>query len=111
MTMGKTAAAASAAARRKFLVIRRLGYHANRMGSRLTRRDILAGGLGFSLVAAIQPLNAQDDPAAARPKPGDRLVRDGDEAKIPLTPADIVEDAKPTVAWAIEPASGVVRSG
>ena len=111
MTMGKTAATASAAARREFLVIRRLGYHANRMGSRLTRRDILAGGLGFSLVAAIQPLNAQDDAAAARPKPGDLLVRDGDDSKTPLTPADIASDAKPILAWALDPTSAVVRNG
>ena len=30
-----------------------------------------------------------------------RDVRDGDEARTPLTPADIVADAKPTVAWAM----------
>src|SRR5437667_11508566 len=79
------------------------------MGHGVRRRDVLLGGLGIIAVSGYA--RAQDDPAAARPKPGDRLVRDGDEAKIPLTPADIVEDAKPTVAWAIEPASGVVRSG
>ena len=41
-----------------------------------------------------------------RPKPGDLLVRDGDEARTPLTPADIVADAKPTVAWAMDPSGG-----
>jgi len=32
-----------------------------------------------------------------RPQPGDQLVRDGDETKTPLTPADIVADVKPLV--------------
>jgi len=82
------------------------------MGQRVRRRDVLLGGLGLSLVSAIQPAaGAQDDPAAMRPKPGDVLVRDGDEAKTPLTPDDIVVDAMPTVAWALEPASGIVRNG
>ena len=45
-----------------------------------------------------------------RPKPGDLLVRDGDEARTPLTPADIVADAKPTVAWAMDPGGGIVRN-
>jgi rieske iron-sulfur protein len=76
----------------------------------LTRRNILAGGLGLGLIAALDPaLRAQDDPAAARPKPGDLLVRDGDDSKTPLTTADIT-DAKPTVAWALEPAGRVVRN-
>jgi rieske iron-sulfur protein len=81
------------------------------MGHGVRRRDVLLGGLGMGLAAAIEPAHAQDDPAAVRPKPGDLLVKDGDEAKTPLTAADIVADAKPTVAWPLEPATGVVRSG
>jgi rieske iron-sulfur protein len=81
------------------------------MGQRVGRRDVLLGGLGLGVVAAVQPAGAQDDPAAARPKPGDLLVRDGDDAKTPLTPADIVADAKPIVAWALEPGGGIVRNG
>src|SRR5213076_234062 len=41
---------------------------------------------------------------------GDFLVRDGDDAKTPLTTVDIVADAKPTVAWALDPSSSIVRS-
>jgi len=79
------------------------------MGQRVGRRDVLLGGLG--MIAITGYARAQDDPAAARPRTGDLLVRDGDDAKKPLTPADIVENAKPVLAWALEPATGVVRSG
>src|SRR4051794_29316608 len=80
------------------------------MGQGVKRRDLLAGGLALGVIAAIEPaLRAQDDTAAARPKPGDLLVRDGDDSKTPLTPGDVSE-AKPTVAWALEPASRVVRN-
>ena len=82
------------------------------MGQKIRRRDLLAGGLGLSLVAiAGSKTGAQDDPAAARPKPGDLLVRDGDADKKPLTPADIAADAKPTAAWALDPSTGTVRNG
>ena len=81
------------------------------MGQRVRRRDVLLGGIGLGLVAAIEPnLHAQDDPAAMRPKAGDLLVRDGDAAKTPLTPDDIVVDAKPLNAWAMDPAEKIVRS-
>ena len=82
------------------------------MGHGVRRRDVLAGGLGMGLVS-LRPRNAyaQDDLAAMRPAPGDFLVRDGDADKKPLTPADIVSDAKPTAAWALEPGSGTVRNG
>ena len=42
----------------------------------MKRRDLLLGGLG--MIALTGYAAAQDDPAAARPKPGDVLVRDGD---------------------------------
>jgi|ERR1043166_99720 Rieske Fe-S protein len=74
----------------------------------MKRRDVLLGGL--AMVAVSGYALGQDDPAAARPKPGDLLVRDGDADKKPLTPADIADNAKPTVAWALEPASGIVRN-
>ena len=54
---------------------------------------------------------AQDDPAAMRPKEGDLIVKAGDAAKRPLTPADIPLGAMQTVAWAMDPADGTVRSG
>jgi len=81
------------------------------MGHGVRRRDVLLGGLGLGVIAAADGARAQDDPAAARPKPGDFLVRDGDDAKMPLTPADIVAGAKPIVGWALDPASAVMRAG
>ena len=51
----------------------------------MKRRDVLLGGLGMIAVSGYA--RAQDDPAAARPKPGDLLVREGDDSKTPLTPA------------------------
>jgi len=82
------------------------------MGQKIRRRDLLAGGLGISLVAISgSKAVAQDDPAAVRPKPGDLLVRDGDADKKPLAHAEIAADAKPTVAWAMEPDSKTVRNG
>ena len=86
------------------------------MGQRVRRRDILIGGLGLGVAAAVDPklvptLHAQDDPAAMRPKPGDLIVRDGDAAKTPLTPDEVKADAKPLVAWAMEPVEKIVRNG
>ena len=81
------------------------------MGQRVGRRDVLLGGIGLGLVAAIEPVRAQDDPAAARPKPGDLLVKDGDDSKTPLTPADISDNSKPIACWALEPGTGIVRAG
>jgi len=79
---------------------------------RIGRRELLTGGLGAGLGLGLATLAAgQDDPAAARPRPGDLIVRDGDDTKTPLTPADIVADAKPTIAWAMEPGDKIVRSG
>jgi len=81
------------------------------MGHGVGRREVLLGGLGLGFITLVPgPVRAQDDPAAMRPKSGDLLVRDGDDTKTPLTPADIVEDAMPTVAWAMEPAGQVIRS-
>ena len=59
-------------------------------------------GLGFRL---------QDDPASVRPKEGDLLVKSGDAANTPLTPADIPVGAKHTLAWAMDPADKTVRTG
>jgi rieske iron-sulfur protein len=79
---------------------------------RIGRRQLLKGGIGAGIGLGLGPRSAesQDDQATMRPKPGDLLVRDGDETRTPLTPADIVADAKPTVAWAMEPDGKIVRS-
>ena len=84
--------------------------------SRIGRRRLLKGGIGAGIGLGLAPYTTymasagQDDQAAMRPKPGDLLVRDGDETRTPLTPADIVADARPTVAWAMDPNGGIVRS-
>src|SRR5256885_12395330 len=72
------------------------------------RRVLLKAALacGLSRGAA-----AQSDPAWLPPQPGDHLVRLGDAAKKPLTAADIPADAIQTAAWAMDPASGTLRSG
>ena len=81
------------------------------MGHGIGRRNVLRGGLGLALVAAADPARAQDDPATVRPRPGDLLVRDGDAERKPLARDDIADNAKPILAWAVEPASGIVRNG
>jgi len=53
----------------------------------------------------------QEDPASARPKEGDFLIKADDAAKTPLAPADIPLGAKHTLAWAMDPTSKTVRSG
>ena len=78
------------------------------MGQGVGRREVLLGGL--AMVAVTGYTQAQDDPAAMRPKAGDLLVRADDNSKKPLTPDDIAENAKPVLAWALDP-SGVVRNG
>jgi Rieske Fe-S protein len=77
------------------------------VGRRTLLKGALGAGLGLSLARVA---GSQDDPAAARPRPGDLLVRDGDDSKTPLTPADIVAGAKATAAWAMEPGEKIVRS-
>jgi Rieske Fe-S protein len=72
----------------------------------MDRRDVIKILALTSLGAA-----AQDDPAAMRPKEGDLIVKAGDAAKKPLTAADIPLGAMQTVAWAMDPTDGTVRSG
>jgi Rieske Fe-S protein len=55
--------------------------------------------------------DAQENPAAMRPKPGDRLVKVDDQKAIPLTPDDIPLAADQTMAWAMDPVDKTIRSG
>jgi rieske iron-sulfur protein len=72
-----------------------------------SRRGVLASALAFILDIATG--GARAEPADERPKPGDLLVRlDGGAA---LTPTDIVADARPIMAWPMDPAGSVVRNG
>jgi Rieske Fe-S protein len=77
------------------------------------RRDLLRAGLGAGIGLSLTPALAvgQDDPASARPRDGDLLVRSGDSAKTPLALDDVQPGAKPILAWAMDPQDGTVRSG
>jgi Rieske Fe-S protein len=66
---------------------------------------VLLSAIGVSLGFA------QDDPAALRPKRGDVLIKVGDAARTPLTPADLPLATGYTMAWAMDPADKTVRSG
>ncbi len=82
------------------------------MEHRLKRREWLGGGIGLGVISLLpRDARAEDDPATARPKPGDVLVRDGDADTKPLTPDDIADNAKPIIAWAMDPDAKVVRNG
>ena len=72
------------------------------------RRQVLKTGLALGLTSLVK---GQENPAAARPKEGDFLVKAGDTSGTPLTTADIAAGAKQTVAWAMDPADKTQRSG
>src|SRR5437867_977668 len=82
------------------------------MRTRISRRALLEGGVSFGLALTLTPdLAAQDDPASSRPVAGDLLVRASDSALVPLAVDDIALGAAPIMAWAMEPATKVVRRG
>jgi len=68
-------------------------------------------GVGAGLCAGPARATAQEDKAALRPQPGDLLIKSGDAAMTPLRPEDVPLAAKQTMAWAMEPAEKIVRSG
>ena len=69
----------------------------------VNRRALLLAGIGLAL--------GQTDAASSRPKVGDLVVKTGDSSKTPLTPRDIPAGAAQTMAWAMDPTDGTVRSG
>jgi len=71
------------------------------------RRLLLKAALACGLARGAA---AQGDPASLAPQPGDRLVRLGDGSKTPLAPADVALGAMQTAAWAMDPATGTMRS-
>ncbi|MBI4476619.1 MAG: Rieske 2Fe-2S domain-containing protein [Acidobacteria bacterium] len=83
------------------------------MRGRFERRTFLKAGIGFGvgLRLADPSIAAQEDPASIRPTEGDLLVRLGDSSATPLGPDDIPLSARPTMAWAMDPADKTVRSG
>jgi Rieske Fe-S protein len=79
----------------------------------VARRTILKGafGMGASLALAPAAAFAQGDQASSRPKEGDLLVKVDDPTLKPMAPDDIPLASAPVMAWALEPADKVVRSG
>jgi rieske iron-sulfur protein len=76
------------------------------------RRRLIQTGLAAGVGAFLSPrLLAQDDVATIRPKEGDLLVRAGDAQHRPLRAADIPLNGRQIPAWALDAASGSVRSG
>jgi rieske iron-sulfur protein len=79
----------------------------------IQRRSAIAGALGLCACAGAGPVLAQIAPEEARmrPQPGDLLVRDGADARRPLTKADVPLGQKQIIAWPLEPQTRLVRSG
>jgi rieske iron-sulfur protein len=76
-----------------------------------TRRKVLAVASVLALGATGSlARRAGAEPADERPQPGDLLVAlDGGAGA--LTPTDIATGARPVIAWPMDPAGNVVRSG
>jgi rieske iron-sulfur protein len=81
--------------------------------SHLERRTVLKAAVSAWVCIGIAPvaLSAQEDPALRRPQENDLLVRDDDSSLTPLRPEDLPLGAAQVMAWAIDPATGVARSG
>ena len=73
------------------------------------RRTVLKAGVGCCIQLGLS--NAADNPASARPKEGDLLVKVDDKNAIPLTAADIPLAGEQLAAWAMDPAGKTIRSG
>lgn len=84
------------------------------MSLRAGRRAVLKSGLCLGLGLRMAPSAlalGQQAPSAVRPKEGDRLVKVDDPTQKPLAPADLPLGATQTMAWAMDPAEQIVRSG
>jgi rieske iron-sulfur protein len=79
----------------------------------IERRAVLKAGIGLGLGLSLESRMSagQDDGSSSRPKEGDFLIKSGDPSKRPLTPDDIPLGAMQTMAWAMDPAGEIVRSG
>jgi rieske iron-sulfur protein len=75
----------------------------------VARRDFLKTISVLGAGVAVGPALAQ--PASERPKEGDVLVAIEGDSQVPLEPKDIPRDGPPVMAWPMEPAVKVVRSG
>ena len=79
----------------------------------MDRRTVVKHGLGLGVTLAVCPGSsfAQDNPTSIRPKEGDLLIKADDAALKPLTPDDVTVGAAQMMAWAMDPADKIVRSG
>lgn len=75
------------------------------------RRTVLHGAAALVLAWLTPARAAAQDSRTARPVAGDWLVKHGDAGATPLTPADIVAGAAPTIAWPMSADDRVVRNG
>jgi len=76
------------------------------------RRAWLKAGIGLGIQLSLAPIaRGQENPASARPKEGDLLIKAGDSSATPLQPSDIKPGAKQIMAWAMDPGDKTVRSG
>ncbi|HXJ51668.1 MAG TPA: Rieske (2Fe-2S) protein [Burkholderiales bacterium] len=73
------------------------------------RRDFLKRAWLLGAGLAVRPALAQ--PESERPKEGDVLVAIEGDSRVPLEPKDIPRDARPLLAWPMDPAGNVVRGG
>jgi len=79
------------------------------VGRRTALKAAIALGVG---ICVPRPMAVgQDDPAVLRPQAGDWLIKIGDASLTPLTPDAFPMAVTQTMAWAMDPRSGVVRSG
>jgi Rieske Fe-S protein len=69
----------------------------------IARRLVLKALAGAAL--------GQADPASARPKEGDLLIKAGDSTRTALGPEDIPRGTAPTLAWAMDATDRTVRNG
>jgi Rieske Fe-S protein len=78
-----------------------------------TRRKVLTVASVLALdTAGSLTRRALAEPADERPKPGDMLVAiDGGASAAALTPSAIAVDARPIIAWPMDPVGNVVRDG
>src|SRR5262245_52075670 len=79
------------------------------IGRRTALKAAIALGAGIGLPGTIAL--GQDDPALLRPQAGDWLIKVGDVSLTPLTPDALPVAAPQTMAWTMDPRTGIVRSG
>jgi rieske iron-sulfur protein len=76
------------------------------------RRSLLRGALALGAVGSLTSRPAAADPSKERPQPGDVLVFAGADRKgTPITPDDVPLEARPLLAYPMDPASETVRDG